>query len=322
MACKDEEKRKAYNKLRAALMLERIPRGSEEPLGNVFSEEGISLYESQSSHRQGLYYYGFRQSLGRECLSDRNLALFKYGCSYFANYLLSLDLYRRCEDVSSGTKGWLRRMVLICLALAISLLIGISAWRYLSSHSIDEPLPSSLHQQFDCDNNGIHFDFNPSLDLCQLDRETHQAVFNEIGHVKLLEDLESSYFVGRATLIKTVLRLTGQFPCLLREYGISNSETLYADMTGEIEFVTQELSFLLSQLSQLMDLSKAVYFLYLIFKSTTAVEADLLRPSLIQTLYLIYESPDLEFVFRSIGRDLGEKWWVPWERRKGTMELA
>ena len=104
-------------------------------------------------------------------------------------------------------------------------------------------------------------------------------MFNEIGHVKLLEDLESSYFVGRATLIKTVLRLTGRFACLLRECEISDSKILYADMIGEIEFVATELSSLLSQLSQLIDLSNAVYSLYFTFKSTAAVEADLLRPA-------------------------------------------
>ena len=65
----------------------------------------------------------------------------------------------------------------------------------------------------------------------------YQAVFNEIGHVKLLEDLVSGYFVGRATLNKTVLHLTGRFACLLREYGTSDSETLHADVIGEIELL-------------------------------------------------------------------------------------
>ena len=87
----------------------------------------------------------------------------------------SPDSCRRCEDVSSGTKGWI--WFSYVWHLAISLIIGIPAWRYLVSHSIDEPLTSSLHQQFDCDNNGVDFDFNPSLDLYQLGRETHRAVF-------------------------------------------------------------------------------------------------------------------------------------------------
>ena len=103
------------------------------------------------------------------------------------------------------------------LALVIAIMFGTLAWRRHSWNSIDESLTSTLPQQFDCDNNGIYFDFSPFFDLYQLKRETHQAVFNEIGHVELLEDLISNYFVSHATLNKTVLHLTGRFACLLRE---------------------------------------------------------------------------------------------------------
>lgn len=200
------------------------------------------------------------------------------------------------------------------------MILGTLAWRYLSS--IDKPLPSSPPQQFDCNDNEVHFDFNHFLRLYQLDSETYQAVFNEIGRVKLLEDLVSSYFVGRVTLNKTVLHLTGRFACLLREYSTSDNETLHADVIGEIELLARELSTLLSQLSQLMGLSHAVYSHFSTFKSKAEAEADLLRPGILKTVYLMFEPPDLEFVFQSFGRDLGEKWWIPWEGRKVTMELA
>ena len=86
-------------------------------------------------------------------------------------------------------------------------------------------------------------------------------------------------------------------------------------MIEEIELLLKELSSSLSQLSQLMNLSNAVYSLYSTFNSTATAETDLLRPSIFKRVYLIYEPPDLESVLQTIGRDLGEKWWIPWERR-------
>ena len=79
---------------------------------------------------------------------------------------------------------------------------------------------------------------------------------------------------------------------------------------------------MLSQLSQLMGLSDDVYSLYSKFNGIAAEEAHLLRPSVLKTVYFVFEPPGLEFVVRSIGRDLGEKWWIPWERRKVTVDLA
>ena len=370
----DSSDREEINGLQARLLFGSILDGVEEPLGNAFEEEDVTLVEYQSSgeeditleehqssgeedvtldehqssgeedialvehrssgeeditpveHRssrsQGIYYYNFRQSLGRKCLSDRNLTLSKYRLSYFAKYLPSLDSSRRYNSVSLRTKIWIRHTVFICLALAISIKIVTHAWRYTSSHSIDKPLTPSLPQQFDCNNNGVHFDFSPFLDLYQLDKETHQAAFNKIGHVELYEDLVSSYFVGRATLKKTVLHLTGRFACMLREYSTSDSEILHADIIGEVELLAKELSSLLSLLSQLMGLSNAIYSRYSTSISTAAAEADLLRPNLLNKLYLLYEPPELEFVLRLIGCNFGEKWLIQWEGRKVTMELA
>ena len=308
--------------LRTRLILGSILDGAKEPLSDASGVKDNTLGERQSAHSQGMYYYNSRRSLGREYLSDRNLTLSKYGFSYFAKYLSLLDSSRRCKGFISRTKNWIRHMIFMCLALAISIVIGTLAWRYLSLPSIDEPLIPSVPQQFDCNNNGVSFDFSPLLDFHQLDMETHQAVFNEIGHIELLEDLLSIYFVGRATLNKTVLRLTGRFACLLREYGTSDNEILHANLIGEIELLAKELSSLLSQLSQLMGLSNAVYSLYSTFNSTAAAEADLLRPSTLKTLYLIYEPPALEFVLQSIGLDLEEKWWTPWEKKKTTVKSS
>ena len=58
-------------------------------------------------------------------------------------------------------------------------------------------------------------------------------MFDEIGHVEILEDLISNYFVSRTTLNETVVHLTGRFACLLREYGISDSEILPIDIDGK-----------------------------------------------------------------------------------------
>ena len=137
-------------------------------------------------------------------------------------------------------------MVLICLALAISIITGTLAWRYFSSLSIDESLILSLPQQFNCNSDEAHFDFSSFFDLYQLDRETHQAVFNEIGHVKILEELVFRHNVDRATLNEAVLHLTGHFACLLGEYGTSDSAILHAYVIGEIELLAKGLSSLLS----------------------------------------------------------------------------
>ena len=199
----------------------------------------------------------------------------------------------------------------------------IHAYRYLSSHSIDHPQTPSL-PQFDCNHDGVPLDFSPFADLYQLDRETHQAVSNEIGVEELFEDLESNYFSGRATLHKMVVHLTGRFPCLLRGYGSSDSEILHVDMIGEIELLIKELSSSLSQLSQLMDLSDAVKSLYSTFDPNAAADTDLLlTPSLPKRVYFVYEPAHLKHVQQAtFGRDLGEKWWTPLERGKATMDLA
>ena len=282
----------------------------------------FGLDEGAEEHSQGMYYYHFRQSHGRECLCDRDLTPSKHEISYFAKYLSSLDSSRISKGFISKTISWIRLMVLICLALVMAITVGTLTFRRLSWRSIDGSLTSILPQRSDCDNNGVYFDSRPFLNLYQLDRETHQAVFDEIGHVELLEDRLSNYFVSRITLNKTVLHLTGRFACLLREHGTSDREVLHADVIGEIRLLATELSSLLSQLSQQRDLSNAVYSLYSAFISTAAEEADSLRPSKLKTIYLIYEPPALEWALKLIGRDLGEEWWIPWEGRKFTMELA
>ena len=189
---------------------------------------------------------------------------------------------------------------------------------HLYSHPVDDPATSSLAQQIDCDNNGVYTDFSRFFHLYQLDREIHQTVSNEIGNTDLLQDLESSYFVGRATLNETVSHLTGRFACLLREYSISNNEK-HGVIIDEIEFLVKELSSLLSQLSQLMNLLNAIYST---FNSTITAEAGVIRPSILKIVYLIYEPPSLKFVLQSIGRDLGEKWWISWEGRKVALQSA
>ena len=111
--------------------------------------------------------------------------------------------------------------------------------------------------------------------------EENTVQHNEIQRLKLIQQ-QYDDLVGRATLNKTVLHLTGLFACLLREYDASDGEILHADMIGEIELLAKELS---SLLSQLMGLSNAVYSLYSTFNSTAAAEADLLRPSIYSRHY-------------------------------------
>lgn len=230
--------------------------------------------------------------------------------SYFAKYLPSLDRCRICKFIT---------ILVICLALAV-FIIGPLAWPYPSC--VDGPLVPSPPQKLDCIDNRVHINSSSFLDLYQLDTVTHQAVLHEIGQDKLLGALLSSYFVGRAALNKMVLRLTGRFACLLREYGTSDSQIVHAVLIGEIELIAKELSSLLSQLSELTTLSDAVNSQYSTFRSTAAAEADLLKPGILKRWYLIFETPQLEFVLQLIGRDLGEKWWIPWEERNITLSQA
>ena len=133
-----------------------------------------------------------------------------------------------------------------------------------------------------------HFDqntltpYDPGL---RMDVQTTRSLHYRIYRLKVPSSL-SLDLVGRATLNKTVLHLTGLFACLLREYDASDGEILHADMIGEIELLAKELS---SLLSQLMGLSNAVYSLYSKFNSTAAAEADLLRPSILKDTILLHD---------------------------------
>lgn len=72
----DEDERKEYKQLRADLLFSSLLKGAAN------RQEDIALRECQSSHSQGMNYYGFRQSLEREFLSNPSLTLFKHEFSY------------------------------------------------------------------------------------------------------------------------------------------------------------------------------------------------------------------------------------------------